>query len=261
MGTSVIREAEHQIDVGLFLDEYPQWELGTPHQSVILHEMFLQATDRGQKEAECMFHQGCWGSSLGLNPQAGPSAMELVGYRTSRKEIRDIYQSVYLLQRLLGLPSCGNQLRRWTIQDIHSSLKDWMHMCGYPATTGEGSESEEEQQPRPNRQEPYEEALKMACQRALYTAKALQGDIERLSRRTRGRSWTPSWTCSQSCNRNHSRSRSRSHSRAHSQSHSQNGSQSRQPWSPDGPSPGRRVSFREPVAETNSEGNVEEHMA
>ena len=53
-----IRESEHRIDVGLFLNEYPQWELGTPHQSIILHEMFLHATERGQKEAEHMFCQG-----------------------------------------------------------------------------------------------------------------------------------------------------------------------------------------------------------
>ena len=46
------------MDVGLFLDEYPWWELGTPHQLVILHEMFLHTTKRGQKEVECMF---CWG--------------------------------------------------------------------------------------------------------------------------------------------------------------------------------------------------------
>ena len=48
MGTSV-REAEHQIDVGLFLDEYPQWELGTSQQSVILHEMFYMLLTEGRK--------------------------------------------------------------------------------------------------------------------------------------------------------------------------------------------------------------------
>ena len=36
-----IREAEWRIDAELFLDEYPRWELGASHQSVILHEMFL----------------------------------------------------------------------------------------------------------------------------------------------------------------------------------------------------------------------------
>ena len=38
-----IREAEWRIDAELFLIEYPRWELGAPHQSVILHKMFLHA--------------------------------------------------------------------------------------------------------------------------------------------------------------------------------------------------------------------------
>ena len=67
------------------------------------------------------------------------------------------------------------------IQDIHSSLKDQMHRHGYPTTTAKGMEQEEEQWPRLNRWEPYEEALRAAHQKALDTAKALQSDIERLS--------------------------------------------------------------------------------
>ena len=86
MGISV-RESEHRIDIVLFLDEYPRWELGAPHQSVILHEMFLHATERGQKEAECMVHWGCWGSTSEPDPEAGHSTMELVGYWTTCKEI------------------------------------------------------------------------------------------------------------------------------------------------------------------------------
>ena len=66
------------------------------------------------------------------------------------------------------------------IQDIHSSLKDQMHRHGCPTTTAEGMEQEEEQQPRLSGWEPYEEALRVACQRALDTAEALQSDIERL---------------------------------------------------------------------------------
>ena len=50
------RESEWMVDSELFLDEYPWWGLGTPHQLVVLHEMFLHATGQGQKEAECMFH-------------------------------------------------------------------------------------------------------------------------------------------------------------------------------------------------------------
>ena len=101
------REAERVIESKLFLDKYPLWGLGTPHQMVILHEMFLHATGQGWKEAECMCHHGCQSSIPEPNPKADQSAMELVGYQTSRKEIRDVYHSVYLLRRPLGSPSCG----------------------------------------------------------------------------------------------------------------------------------------------------------
>ena len=102
-----IRESEWMVDLEVFLDEYPQWGLGTPHWSVVLHEMFLHATGQGWKEAECMFCLGCWGSVPEPDPRADQSAMELVGYQTSRKEMRDIYHSVYLLRRSQGSPACG----------------------------------------------------------------------------------------------------------------------------------------------------------
>ena len=50
------REAKWVVESDLFLDEYPQWDLGSPHWSVILHEMFLHMESRGQKEAEQMCH-------------------------------------------------------------------------------------------------------------------------------------------------------------------------------------------------------------
>ena len=47
-----IRETECHMDVDMFLDGYMRLKEGSPHQSVILHEMFLHATEQGQKEAE-----------------------------------------------------------------------------------------------------------------------------------------------------------------------------------------------------------------
>ena len=213
MGISV-REAECWIDIELFLDEYPRWELGAPHQSVILHEMFLHAAEQGQKEAECMVCWGHWGSTSEPDLEAGHSAMELVGYQTSHKEIQDIYHSVYLLRRPLGFPSCGDHLRRRAICNILSSLTGQLHWCRYPAATGEDPESGKELLPRPNRRESYEEALRVDHQRVLDTTEVLQGDIERLSQRTRVTSWTQSGSCSRSC----TQSRGRSHSRSHTQS-------------------------------------------
>ena len=61
------------------------------------------------------------------------------------------------------------------MKDILSSLKDCVQRCV------EDLEPQGEWWPRPNRQEPYKEALRAACQRVLDSAEALQGDIERLS--------------------------------------------------------------------------------
>ena len=101
----------------------------------------------------------------------------------------------------------------------------------------------------------------MAHQRALDTAEVLWGDIERLSGRMRGTSWTWSRSCSRSHTRRRSRSQSRSCSRAHCQSHPQSDSWGRQPWSPSRPLPRRRVNFREPEVETNSKGGVEDYSS
>ena len=74
------RESEWMVDLELFLDEYSRWGLGTPHWSVVLHEMFLHAAGQWQKEAECIFCRGCQGSIPEPKPGADLSAMELVHY-------------------------------------------------------------------------------------------------------------------------------------------------------------------------------------
>ena len=116
------KESERMVDLELFLDEYHRWGLGTPHWLVVLNEMFLHAAGWGKKEAEWMFCWGHRGSVPEPEPGADLSAMELVGYWTSRKEMRDIYHSVYLLRRSPGTPSCGEWERRRVIHDILTSL-------------------------------------------------------------------------------------------------------------------------------------------
>ena len=44
-----IHEEECQIDIGLFLDEYPRWELGTPHRAIICTKCFYTPLIRGRK--------------------------------------------------------------------------------------------------------------------------------------------------------------------------------------------------------------------
>ena len=219
--------------------------------------MFLHATAKVQKEAEHMVYQGHQGGMYDSDSEADQSAMELVGYHTSQKEIRDIYQSIYLLQRAPGLPPCRAQPRRKAIQDILSSLKDQLHRHGCSAATTD-QEPQEEEQVRLSQWGSYE-ALRVAHQRALDTAKALTSDIERLSQGRRDRSWTHPQN--QSWSRDHSRTRnwSRSHSRAQSQNHSQSSLLNVHLVSPDGPPSRRRVTFRDPKAGLSSERNTKDY--
>ena len=175
-----VREAERVIESEMFLDEYPQWELGTPHQTVILHEMFLHAAEQGQKEAECMCHQGHQSCIPEPNPKADESAMELVGYQMSRREMRDIYHSVYLLQRCPGSLSHRALRRRRAIQDILSSLQTQLQRWMYSAKTeGPGAHGKERVGTKPLQS--YEVALWATHQKALETTKALHNDLERLN--------------------------------------------------------------------------------
>ena len=51
------------MDIDMFLDRYIRWEVGSPHHSIILHEMFLNAAEQGMKEVEQMI---CWGHQHGF---------------------------------------------------------------------------------------------------------------------------------------------------------------------------------------------------
>ena len=133
-----------------------------------------------------MFCQGCCGSIYEPDPRADQSAMELVGYCTSQKEIRDIYHSIYLLKRSPGFPSCGEWQRRRTIQDILSSPMDQLNKQAHPTATGD-LDLQQGKWVRLDQQGPYEAALWVAHQRVLETTKALQSDLERLGKEQRKR--------------------------------------------------------------------------
>ena len=160
MGTSV-RESECRMDVGLFLNEYPggSWELHTDWWSYM--KCFYTLPNRGQKEVDCMVCQGHQGSAKGPDPGVGQLPWSWWGHQTSCKEIWGVYQSVYLLWRLPGIPCCGEQIRKRTIRDILSSLKDQIHRCG------EDLEPQEEWWHKPKRWEPYEEALREALPKGI----------------------------------------------------------------------------------------------
>ena len=197
-----------------------------------------------------MCHRGCQSCIPEPNPEVDQSAMELVGYQTSRKEMWDIYHSMYLLPRCPGSPSCGALRRRRAIQDILSSLQAQVQRWTYSAETeGPGAHGRERVGTEPLQS--YEVALQAACQKAIETTEALCDDLERLDNECRERSQAHSQSRSQP--RSHLRSRSRGHLRncsrdrtqAHSQSPSHTDSQGVHSPSLDG-RPNRRVSFCKP---------------
>ena len=121
----------------------------------------------------CQGHQSCIPEP---NPEVDQSAMELVGYRMSRKEMWDVYHSVYLLQRCPGSPSCGALRRRRAIQDILSSLQAQLQKQMYSAKTeGPGAHGRERVGTEPPQS--YEVALLATCEKALETAEALCDDL------------------------------------------------------------------------------------
>ena len=63
------------MDVEGFLEGQARWEADSPHCLIILHEMFQHASEQGQKEAECMIHQGHQHGLPKLDPKADISTV------------------------------------------------------------------------------------------------------------------------------------------------------------------------------------------
>ena len=75
----------------LFLKGQTKWEEDSPHHLAMLYDMFRYAADEGQKEAECIVHQGHQQGLPKLNPEVDVSAIELVGPQMTKEEIESLY--------------------------------------------------------------------------------------------------------------------------------------------------------------------------
>ena len=129
--------------------------------------------------------QGHWGSLPRPDLEVDQSAMKLVGYWTSHKEIRDIYQCLPI-EKTPRSPTLQATAEREAIHDILSSLRSWLHRWMYSITAEEDTQGPvDEPQSRPRRGgDSHEEGLweaRMAHQRVLEAVQVLKGDIERLS--------------------------------------------------------------------------------
>ena len=119
----LIWEMDHHMDIDMFLNEYPHWEVEGLHHPLILQEMFLQAA-HSRREAEWMISWGCQHGLLHLDLQVDISAIQSVGPQTSRKEIWHLYYQVYKQRRLPGSPPWGLEWADKLVRDIVSSLKN-----------------------------------------------------------------------------------------------------------------------------------------
>ena len=112
------------------MDGYTGWEVGGPNCPVILHEMFLYATEQGQKEVEWMICQGHQPSLPKLDLKADISAVQLVGPKTSKEEFRALYNEVNTLRRLSGSSPWELEWMEELAAEIVSSLKDHLGWKG-----------------------------------------------------------------------------------------------------------------------------------
>ena len=102
-----------------------------------------------------MCHWSHQGSIREPSAEVDQSALHLIGYHMSQKELRDVYHSVYLLNRAPGFPSCGEVKRRRAIQEILSSLQDRLQRQTSSTEDKEAPENERESALCQHMRQPY----------------------------------------------------------------------------------------------------------
>ena len=120
-----------------------------------------------------MCHQGHQNHVREPNSEEDQSALHLIGYHTSRKELRDVYHSVYLLNIAPGFPSCGEVKRKRAIQEILSSLQERVQRWTPSAYAKDAPGNEMDLAPLPT----YEAALQDVHCKVMETAASLQNDL------------------------------------------------------------------------------------
>ena len=117
------------MDMEMYLEKYPWWEVGGPHCPIILQAMFVHAAKSGWKEAERLMCHGRQHGLPWLDPEGDVPAIQLVGYWTSR-EIRGLFHEVHMLKRLPGPLPCGSEWMEKATRDIPSSLGSHLQRRG-----------------------------------------------------------------------------------------------------------------------------------
>ena len=173
------------MDMKLFLEGQTKWEDDSPHRLVMLYEMFKHATDQGQKEVERTVSKGCWQGLPKLDQEVDLSAIQLVSPKTTKEEILSLYLEVYKQQRLPGSLPGELELTKEVVSTFEGHQR-WKEERTPGVTMRPQSINAQPSKSRvPGKRETSIEKslapIREAHQKALATAAALEGEIERLS--------------------------------------------------------------------------------
>ena len=105
-------------DADIFLDEYQKWGPQSLQRPFILHQMFCHVTIHGKREHDRAIHWGQRQPSPKWHLKAEVPTMDLVQPTMLQADIRNIYNDVYQLRRLLGEIPCDNAIAKKICQSI-----------------------------------------------------------------------------------------------------------------------------------------------
>ena len=89
---------------------------------------------------EWAIHQGHWQALPRLDAKADVPAIQLMGFKTTWREIRELYNYVYQLKWLLGPPPCSPEQAEELAWEIVTSLKEHLRQRWGLALLGGGPE-------------------------------------------------------------------------------------------------------------------------
>ena len=180
-----VQETKRMMVVELFLEGQTKWEEESPHQLVMLYEMFKHADDEGQKEAEQTVCQGCQQGLPKLDLEADLSAVQLVSPKTTKEEILSLYLEVYKQQRLPGSPPGEPELTEEVVSSFEGHQRWKEERTPGVTMRPQSIEAWPSKSRVPGKRETSIEKslapIREAHQKALAAAAALKGEIERLS--------------------------------------------------------------------------------
>ena len=119
-----VQEVEQCLDADFFLDEYPWWKACGSQCPAILQGMFAHAEMAVQKEFKWAICHCHWQSYPGLDTKVEVLTIQLVGFKTTREKIQELYHNVYQLKRSPGLLPYGLECMEELDQESHISLKE-----------------------------------------------------------------------------------------------------------------------------------------